>query len=172
MRTLYLVLLAVILLGLPVAAQVPRDSVTRLIHDQSAPRQPFSGSEVSGHILYREAYQSGAAQPLVVGIRLRMPAKLYCMDAADFSYDLRNANGQQIQPAMLPGSGEAPPTIFITPHDHVCPYDARNDGTFLLHLDKIFPDLQRGRYTLQMTFRPRDGSVAPTPLPPIRFSVV
>jgi hypothetical protein len=174
MRSFCALVIAMMLLTSPAVAQVSPDSMGRLLHDDAAPKRAFSVGEVSGFLKYRKVYASGGVQPLKVAIRVQSPAKLYCMDAADFKYDLRNSAGQRIQPAQIsPGTGAPIPPVPKIGHigGPTCRYESRNDGDFLLHLDEIFPSLPPDRYSLQLTFQPRDGSVPSTQLPMITFSI-
>lgn len=167
-------IVATILNVLPAAAQ--DDGITELRRDRSTPQQVFSSGEVSGWVRYRRLYRAREAQPLTVYIRLQASAPLYCMEGIDFSYDLQSADGEHITAQVRPGFGQAivpQPRIWRYRNGHwVCPYLPRFDATFPLAINQIFPNLRPGGYTLQITFRPLDGSVPNTTLPSVTFRVV
>jgi hypothetical protein len=162
-------------------AQSPLEySTSLLLRDDSAPRADFSAQTASGYVKYRSIYPKSGPMPLLVYITLKSPALTACMDYRDFQFSLRSLSGREIPLASKIPSGEGMPGIVIVEMSHTpttpgpyagCPYRPRGGDRFAFWIDGLYPNLQRGTYTLQITYRPRDGSVPATPLAPITFAI-
>lgn len=164
---------------LAAAARQSSDPDDALYRAESAARQAFSFPSVSGYVKYQSSYSYDAAQPFLVYIALKSPARLYCMNYADFQFSLRDQAGRYIRNfAQTHHFGGTPHQGYVQisgGSDYAgerCAYPARLDAIFPFRLDEMYPHLTRGRYTLQVTFKPRDGSVPATPLPGIAFNIV
>jgi hypothetical protein len=164
--------------GIAVAQNV--DSTSRLVRDDSAAREDFSAQALSGYIKYRSTYAQSGPQPLLVYVTLKSPALTQCMNYRDFQFSLHNLRGHEIPLASQIPSGEGMPSTFTVEMSHIpttpgpyagCPYRARTNDMFSFRIDGLYPNLQPGSYTLQITYRPRDGSAPATPLSPITFTI-
>jgi hypothetical protein len=172
-------LVSILSLGLPISVSAQHSEQGWSVYrDESAPRESFSLLNMSGFIKYRSVASRGSIEALVVHIDLKHPAPLLCMSAADWSFDLRNKDGQTIASAPNISGGNGIPLPAVGEMWHVaatpgpyagCPYAPRLDADFPFELDQIYPNLGPGTYRLQITFRPSDGSVPATTLPPITF---
>ncbi len=161
-------------------AQSALDSTSLLLRDDSAPRTDFSAQAASGYIKYRPNYPKSGPMPLLVYIALRSPALTACMDHRDFQFSLRDLRGREMPLASKIPTGEGMPSIFNVEMYHIpttpgpyagCPYPPRGRDRFAFWIDGLYPNLQPGTYTLQITYRPRDGSAPATPLAPITFTI-
>jgi hypothetical protein len=162
-------------------AQSPLEiSTSLLLRDDSAPRADFSAQTASGYVKYRSTYPKSGPMPLLVDITLKSPALTACMNYKDFQFTLHDLRGQDVPLAPNIPSGEGMPSIFIVQMYHTpttpgpyagCPYRPRGRDRFAFWIDGLYPNLQPGTYTLQITYRPRDGSVPATPLAPITFAI-
>jgi hypothetical protein len=144
-------------------------------------REPFSSDNVSGYVEHLSAYNLQGAKDIVVFIRLRRPALLYCMGYADFRFILSNVDGQIIDPVNVSGldqaklGGPIPNVIVVPPKAEPgktpsCPYLSRIDAVFRFDLSAPYPRLKPGVYHLAIEFAPRDGSAAPVRLTQVSFS--
>lgn len=133
-------------------------------------RQTFAAGDVSGWVAYRSSYSGYAIHPLLVYISLRSTARLYCMNYADFDFDLRPVGSSQRianRAQVFDFGGQPVPRTEIARSP--CPYGRRHDATFPFKLDELYPNLKLGTYTLKLTFDPRDKSFPPTPLTTVTF---
>lgn len=156
-------------------------SLSLLLRDDSAPRTNFSTRALSGYIKYRSTYPQSDPKPVLVYVSLKSPALTQCMDYRDFQFTLHNLRGREIPLASKIPSGEGMPSTVIVEMSHTpttpgpyagCPYWARTRDMFSFLLDGLYPNLELGTYTFQITYRPRDGSAPATPLAPITFAVL
>lgn len=180
MKTLLGITLSVAICFPGFALAQPADSTSLLLRDDSAPRTDFSVQGLSGYIKYRSTYPKSSPKPLLVYITLKSPALTACMNYRDFKFSLHDPRGREIPLASKIPSGEGRPGIFNVQMDHIpttpgpyagCSYAARGGDRFSFLIDGLYPNLQPGTYTLQITYRPRDGSAPATPLAPITFTI-
>jgi hypothetical protein len=174
----FLLTIAAALLAFSVGVAQAPDAVERLFHSESAPREAFSQATASGYIKYDASYNASEAQPLLVYIALRSPARLYRMNYEDFKFTLRDQTDRRIpnEPQSfhfggMPSVGAVQLAGGSNYEGMRCAFGPRQDAFFPFRLDELYPNLKSGTYILQITFRPRDGSVPATILPPVTFTI-
>lgn len=143
-------------------------------HDASAVRQRFSVTGASGWVEYREAYARASLQPLFVYLDLTAKTRLICMNSLDFEFDLRRYGEQQPipnHPQQWHFGGQPLPPGGVVIVRLPCPYGPRHNAMFPFKLDELYPDLKPGKYTLALTFAPRDKSSLVIHLTEVTFRV-
>jgi hypothetical protein len=170
----FFLLIAVACFGwAPLCAAQVEDPMAGFLQDASAARQRFAAAkDLSGWVQYRSSYERFSIQPLLVYVMLNSTAQLYCMNYADFDFDLRSRGSSRRIPnheQVWHFGGRPSPNVVLMRSG--CPYGPRHDAIFPFKLDKLYPNLRSGTYTLKLTFDPRDKSFPPTPLTTVTFKI-
>lgn len=174
-----LAIVAIALLPLAAGAEQTSEAAQdALLRSKSAPSEAFSGPTTFGYVKHNASYSASEPQPLLVYIAVKSAARLYCMNYADFQFDLRDQSGHRVPYVRRSVYRSGRPYVGAvqlsggSAYAGVrCAYGLRRDALFPFWLDELYPSLKSGTYVLQITFRPRDGSLPETPLPSVSFSI-
>jgi hypothetical protein len=171
------------------AMAAPAGSNTQMITEQPAVEHvAFTFPDVEGWIEYPKSYGRPLSadvadwnghhpyQSFRVYLKVRHRAPLYCLDYRDFRFDLRNDRGLAIAAANPKALSRAvEPEMFygMVGAVNTCPYIGvlRADALIDVYCDDLYPNLDPGAYTLNVTLAPKTIPIPETDFPTLSFRV-